>query len=99
MLQQKEILDYLKRNQKLFVEQFNVVKIGIFGSFARNEQTEESDIDIIIEMPKETEHIFEKRQNLKELLSNHFSKPVDVCHQRAIKPIFRELILKDVIYV
>lgn len=99
MIQQNEILKYLKDNKNLFAEQFNIVQIGIFGSFARNEQTENSDIDIIIDMPKGTENIFEKRWMLKELLSKHFSKPVDVCHQRAIKPIFREMILKDAIYV
>ena len=99
MIQQNEILKYLKDNKNLFAEQFNIVQIGIFGSFARNEQTENSDIDIIIDMPKGTENIFEKRLMFKKLLSNHFSKPVDVCHQRAIKPIFREMILKDAIYV
>lgn len=50
-------------------------------------------------MQPETEDIFEKRLQLKELLSQHFSKPVDICHLRAIKPIFRDLILKDAIYV
>ena len=99
MLQQKDIIKYLKAHKKQFAKQFDVIKIGIFGSFARNEQTEESDIDIIIEMPKDTENIFEKRLMLKEFLSKHFSKRVDVCHKRAIKPIFREKILKDVIYV
>lgn len=99
MLEQKDIINYLKANKNYFVKQFNVLQIGIFGSYARNEQTENSDIDIIIDMPKGTENIFEKRLMLKELLSNYFSKPVDVCHKRAINPIFREMILKDAIYV
>jgi len=99
MITQQIILSFLKKNRNLFLEQFNILKIGIFGSYARNEQTENSDIDILIEMQPETEDIFEKRLLLKEYLSKHFSKPVDVCHLRAIKPIFREMILKDVIYV
>ncbi len=99
MLQQNEIINYLKVQKQFFAEQFNILKIGIFGSYARNEQTENSDIDILIEMQPETEDIFEKRLMLKEFLSKHFSKPVDVCHLRAIKPFFRELILKDAIYV
>jgi len=99
MITQQNILSYLKINKKLFIEQFNINKIGIFGSYARNEQKENSDIDILIEMQPETEDIFEKRLMLKEFLSKHFSKPVDVCHIRAIKPIFREMILKDAIYV
>ena len=99
MTQKKDIIDYLERNKALFYKQFSVVKIGVFGSYARDEQTDNSDIDIIIDMPKGTENIFEKRMKLKETISNHFSMPVDVCHERAIKPFFRDLILKDVIYV
>ena len=98
MLEQKDILAYLKENKTFFYKQFNVEEIGIFGSFARNEQAENSDIDIIIDMAQGTENIFEKRLLLKELLSKHFSKPVDICHKRAIKPIFKDIILNDVIY-
>ena len=50
-------------------------------------------------MTKGTDNIFEKRLKLKEIISKHFSKPVDICHQRAIKQVFKNIILKDVIYV
>jgi len=99
MTQKQEILAYLVNNKELFSEQFNVIKIGIFGSFARNEQTENSDIDIIIEMPRGTDDIFEKKLQLKEMLKNHFHREIDICRERAIKPLFREMILKDAIYV
>ena len=99
MVTRQDILQYLKMNKELFMKEYSIREIGIFGSYARNEQTENSDIDLIIDMPKGTENIFEKRLALINLISKHFSKPVDVCHQRAIKPIFRDMILKDVIYV
>jgi len=99
MPEKQEVIDYLKTNKRLFRKQFSVVKIGVFGSYARNEQTENSDIDIIITMPPGTENIFEKRMKLKETISNHFSVPVDVCHERAIKPVFKDIVYKDVIYV
>jgi uncharacterized protein len=99
MIQQNDILLYLKNNKEIFYEKFNVIKIGIFGSFSRNEQTENSDIDIIIEMPRGTVDIFEKKQQLKELLKNNFQREIDICRERAIKPIFREMILKEAIYV
>ncbi len=83
----------------MFYQKYNILKIGILGSYARNEQTENSDIDIIIDMSKGTENIFEKRMELKELISKHFALPVDVCHLRAIKSIFKEIILKEAIYV
>ena len=99
MIQQKDILIYLKNNKELFHKQFNIVKLGIFGSFARNEQTEYSDIDIIIEMPRGTDDIFEKTQSFKELLKAHFHREIDICRERAIKPLFKEMILKNTIYV
>ncbi len=99
MLNSEEILNYLEANKLIFTDKFNISKIGIFGSYARNEQTEKSDIDIIIEMPKGTEDIFEKKQELRELLKTQFNREIDICRERAIKPIFKEMILKDTIYV
>jgi uncharacterized protein len=99
MLKREDILNYLKANKLLFIEKFNISQIGIFGSYARNEQTEKSDIDIMIEMPRGTEDIFEKKQQLRELLKNHFDRDIDICRERTIKPLFKEMILKDTIYV
>ena len=99
MTKQKDILLYLKNNKKLFYKQFNIIRIGIFGSFARNEETANSDIDILITMTEGTEDIFEKRLALKNIISEYFSCPVDICHEKAIKPVFKQMILKDIIYV
>ncbi len=99
MLQKQDILTYLSNNKELFYKQFSIVKIGIFGSFARDEQTEKSDIDIIIEMSDNEDDMFGKRLGLKEFISKHFSRSVDVCYEKAIKPMFKPLIFKDVIYV
>ncbi|MEI6820716.1 MAG: nucleotidyltransferase domain-containing protein [Bacteroidota bacterium] len=99
MIQRQEVLNYLSNNKEMFYKQFNIIKIGIFGSYARNEQTENSDIDIIIEMPRGTENIFEKKQLLKDMLKTQFHREVDICRERAIKPLFKEIILKDTIYV
>ena len=98
MIETQDILNYLSNNKQLFKQKFNIIKIGIFGSFARNEQSENSDIDIIFEMPRGTEDIYNKKQELKILLKEHFNREIDICRERAIKPLFRELIFKDAIY-
>ena len=98
MLTQKEIMQYLKENKDFFKIKFNILKIGIFGSYARNEQTETSDIDIIIEMPLDTTEIFEKKQELREVLKQTFHCKIDICRERSIRPMFKKIILKDVIY-
>ena len=99
MLQKQEIVTFLSKNKELFRKKFDITKIGIFGSYARNEQKENSDIDVIIEMPRGTEDIFEKKQALREFLKIYFNKEIDICRECAIKPIFREIILKETIYV
>ncbi|MEI6433666.1 MAG: nucleotidyltransferase domain-containing protein [Bacteroidota bacterium] len=98
MLTRNEILSYLRDNKTIFRDQFGILKIGIFGSYAREEQTEQSDIDILIEMTSDNENIFAKRLQLKELLMKRFARNVDVCHEQAIKPIFRDLVFKDALY-
>ncbi|MCX6304366.1 MAG: nucleotidyltransferase domain-containing protein [Bacteroidetes bacterium] len=98
MLTRAEILNYLRENKTTFRYQFGILKIGLFGSYAREEQSDHSDIDILIEMTSDTEDIFDKRMKLRELLMDHFSKNVDICHEKAIKPIFKDLIFKEAIY-
>ena len=98
MLTSKTILSYLAANKDFLKQQFNVIKIGIFGSYARNEADEDSDIDILVEFDENTEDLFDKRFELKEYLKSVFKKDVDVCRESAIKPVFRVIILKDAIY-
>ncbi len=98
MLTRAEILAFLKDNKGLFRSQYGIRKIGLFGSYAREEQTDTSDIDILIEMSPDTENIFDKRMQLRELLMSRFAKNVDICHEQAIRPIFKKLVLNDAIY-
>lgn len=46
------ILDFLINHKQEFHDKYGVTKIGLFGSYARDEQREDSDIDIAIEMEK-----------------------------------------------
>jgi len=59
-------------------DRYKVTKIGIFGSVARNEATEESDIDIVVEM----EPNILKRVGLKQELEKLFNREVDVIRYR-----------------
>jgi len=81
MLTRTEILSYLQENKIIFRNTYGIRKIGLFGSFARNEQTDKSDVDILIEMASDTENIFDKRLQLQELLMSRFSRKVDICHE------------------
>ena len=98
MLTRDEILVFLKLNKHVFESQYHCAKIGLFGSFARNEQTALSDIDIIVEYYSNTADLFENETELKKYISTQFNRKVDICSEKWIKPVFKSLVMKDVIY-
>lgn len=95
----EDVLNFLRNNKDLLLSKYSLTKIGIFGSYARNEQTDKSDIDFIFEFEKDAKGLYSKKYNLHEYLKSVFKKEVDLCREGAIKPIFKPYILKDVIYV
>ena len=51
MLDRQECIDKIKANAEYIVSQFGVTSLRLFGSFARNQQRESSDVDVCVEMP------------------------------------------------
>lgn len=76
---------------------------GIFGSYARGEENENSDIDILYNLnlnfkDKGFKKIY-KLNLIKESLQKDLGKPVDIVNQDFLGEIGKRYILKDVIYV
>ncbi|SLM27876.1 conserved hypothetical protein [Desulfamplus magnetovallimortis] len=99
MLRQNDIIEFLQNNRHDIALKFNLSKIGLFGSFARNEQNEESDIDILVEFKPETNDIYNKKSNLKALLTKEFHREVALCREKYIKSYAMGVIQNEVIYV
>ena len=95
----EEILQFLINNKRFLSDRFHLKKIGLFGSFARGEQTQSSDVDILIELEENTKNIFDLEYDLKELLKKQFNRDVDLIREKYIKSYFKPLILRDAIYV
>jgi predicted nucleotidyltransferase len=91
-------LTFLRKNKKTLKEKFFVTEIGLFGSFARNEQNENSDIDFLVVFETNTPDLYSVEKGLKEYLKNHFNKEIDICAKKWINPIFKPLILNEAIY-
>ena len=90
------ILNYLKEHYSEFKNKYNVEKIGLFGSYARDEATENSDIDIFVKMKPS---LFDMVA-IKEQIENDLNRKVDIIREhKNIKPIFLKMIQKDLIYV
>lgn len=56
-------IEILKKNEDIIKQEYGIKKIGVFGSFARGEEKEGSDVDVLVEF----EDNFEKFDNYIEL--------------------------------
>jgi len=97
MLVLQDSIDKLTAFKKTFGKQFGITKLGIFGSVARQNNTEESDIDIVVEVEEPTLSLM---YELKTMLIELFKCNVDLVRFRnSLRPLFKANILHDVIYV
>ena len=93
----EEIVAYLKNNRTFFYDKFGVTRIGIFGSFIRDEQTQPSDIDMVVEIEKSRKNIHSFLQ-LKRFLEKQLGRRIDLGFEHSLKPIIREKIKGQIIY-
>ena len=98
MIAVEEILDFLKEQKPVFERDLKVIKIGLFGSYARGEQTESSDIDLIVEFKPGTEDLATKKEQIKFAVKSRFNKDVDLAREKYLKPYFKKQILQSAIY-
>ncbi len=99
MTSREEILNFLKEHKTEFQGQYHIYKIGLFGSYAPNEQKQNSDIDLIFEFDETASGLFQIKEKVRELISNKFGTKVDLCREKYIKSYFKESILKDAIFI
>lgn len=99
MNSKEEILDFLHKNYATITRKYHLTKLGVFGSFARNEQHINSDVDIIIEIEEGTKNIHDLKSSLHTYLSKSFERSVDIAREKYLKPYVKEFILKDAIFV
>ncbi len=90
------ILDFLQQNKQKFADDFGVTKLGLFGSYARDEACEDSDIDIVIELVKKD---FFVRDDIRKHLEGVLGKLVDIGYLDSFRGFYRDKIQKEIIYV
>ena len=90
----KSIIETLKRELPSLKEQFHINYLGIFGSFLRGEQTETSDLDILVSFSI-TPTLFQYVR-LEELLSKILNVNVDLVMKDTLKPVIGKNILNEV---
>jgi len=92
-----EILNFLRDKKSFLAERYGVLSIGLFGSYARDEARDDSDIDIAVEI--ESSNKFRSFFDLKYYLEEQLKKQIDLGIESTLKPIAKEYISRDIIYV
>jgi len=95
-MNKEEILNRIRENREK-MRSFGVKKIGIFGSFVRGEEKEESDIDIIVEF-EEGKKNFDNFINLAFYLEELLGRKVDLLTPESISPYIKPYIEREVVY-
>jgi len=91
-----EILNQLSSNRDYIQEHFEVEKIGLFGSYAKDKATPQSDIDIYVEFSHKT---FDNLAGLWNYLEELYHKKIDLFHKhKNNNQVIISNIQKEVIY-
>jgi predicted nucleotidyltransferase len=96
-MERSEIIDTLRDFMDMNKDRYEIIRIGVFGSAARDSMNEQSDIDVVVELGKQDLfNIIGIKQDLEE----QFSKPVDVISYREkMNQFLKKRIDKEAIYV
>lgn len=96
MLTHETIIKKIEANLRQ-IKGYGVKRIGLFGSYTRDEQKAESDIDILVEFEK-AQKTFDNYMDLKFFLEDLFKRKVDLVIVEAIKPDLKFYIMGSVRY-
>lgn len=95
LMTKEDILSFLKEHKDELNEKYSITKIGLFGSYAKDEANEQSDIDLAISTTKKD---FFLREDLREYLQNHFKTPVDIGYFDSFREFYKQKISKEILY-
>ena len=79
--------------------EYHITELGIFGSYVRGEQTEDSDVDILVEFDSSFRFGLVTYCHIENYISDRLGKKVDLVMKTALKPYLGKRILSEVIYL
>jgi len=94
-----EIKQIMSQCKPIVQEKYKVRELGIFGSYLRGEQTEESDIDVLVEFEPEFRFGLITFCELEAYLTEVIGVKVDLVMKQGLKPRIGKRILSEVVYL
>lgn len=94
----REVLLALLQNHAEQFQALGVKRLGLFGSFFRNEQTLESDVDVLVEF-EAGQKTFDNFMKLAFLLEELLGRKIDLMTPESLSPYLRPYIQREVEYV
>ncbi len=96
-LGRSEVLEVLRAHRDTLAERFGVTGLALFGSFARDQATETSDVDILVgfDGPATSKLYFGVQFYLEDLLGRR----VDLVTTKALRPRFRPYVEREAVHV
>jgi hypothetical protein len=98
MKSRDQILAFLKQNKILFRDRYHIIRIGLFGSYARGDQNVNSDIDLLVEFEDNTQDLYDLKLQLKDFFQKNLGIEIDIGREKYIKPRIKKSILKETVY-
>ncbi len=96
MMKKDDILNILKEYRSELEDRYSVISIGLFGSYAEDRASEESDIDLYV---KFRERKFKNIAGLWSFLEEKFGKKVDLVYEHPnLRDGLRDILERDTIY-
>ncbi len=96
-MNRNDVLDTLRQHKRVLRERFDVTGLALYGSFARNQATSESDLDVLVEFgdPPDWRSYFGAQAYLEDL----YGRPVDMSTIREVRSEIRPYVERDAINV
>ncbi len=95
----EEIKAQLAELKPVLKEKYQVETIGVFGSYSRGEQKSRSDVDILVTFEEPNDIDLIDFIEIKQFLSKKLMTKVDLVKKSALKPLIKEKILEETIYI
>jgi predicted nucleotidyltransferase len=96
-MNKQTVLTRLANSIEEIRQRFAVSSLSIFGSIARDETTENSDMDVLVTFNRKA--TFDLFMDLKFYLEDLLETPVDLVTDKALRPQVRQAIKQEIIYV